>query len=75
MVVMGLPTCSVITPDAMGILAQGTCAGNGQGGVLYNAVCSDTPKANEHATKVKAIAQKALDEAHDVMDDKTVRAS
>ena len=34
-----------------------------------------TPKANEHTTKVKAIAQKALDEAHDVMDDKTVRAS
>jgi hypothetical protein len=39
---------------------------------LYNAVCSDTPKANEHAKKVKAIAQKVLDEASDVLDDKIV---
>ena len=36
-------------------------------------VCSDTPKANEHAKRVKAIAQKVLDEASDVLDDKTVR--
>jgi hypothetical protein len=34
-----------------------------------------TPKANEHTKKVKAIAQKTLDEAHEVMDDKTVRAA
>jgi hypothetical protein len=34
-----------------------------------------TLKANEHTKKVKVIAQKVLDEAHDVMDDKTVRAS
>jgi hypothetical protein len=39
---------------------------------LYNAVCSDTPKAHEYAKKVKAIAQKVLDEASDVLDDKTV---
>jgi hypothetical protein len=37
--------------------------------------CVLTPKANEHANKVKAIAQKVLDEASDVLDDKTVRAS
>ena len=42
---------------------------------VHNAVGSDTPKANEPAKKVKAITQKALDEAHDVMEDKTVRAS
>ena len=57
MVVMGLPTGSVITPDDLGILAQGTCAGNGQGD-----------------TFVSCRYQKTLDEAHDVMDDKTVRA-
>jgi hypothetical protein len=34
-----------------------------------------TPKAHEHTKQVKAIAQKTLDEAHDVMDDKTVRVS
>jgi hypothetical protein len=42
---------------------------------LYNAVCSDTTKANEHTKKVKAIAQKVLDEASDVLDDKTARVS
>ena len=39
---------------------------------LYNAVCSDTPKANEHTNKFKAIAQKVLDEASDVLEDKAV---
>jgi hypothetical protein len=42
---------------------------------LYNTVCSGAPKANEHTNKVKAIAQKVLDEASDVLDDKTVGVS
>jgi len=39
---------------------------------LYNAVCSNTLKANEYAKKIKAIAQKVLDEASDVLEDKAV---
>ena len=39
---------------------------------LYNAVCSNTLKANKYAKKIKAIAQKVLDEASDVLEDKAV---
>ena len=33
------------------------------------AVCTDPPKALAYAKKVKALAQKALDEASDVLED------
>jgi tetratricopeptide (TPR) repeat protein len=40
---------------------------------FYDAVCADTPKALKYARKVKALAQKALDEASAVLDDDTTR--
>ena len=36
---------------------------------FYDAVCADTPKAMVYATQVKALAQKALDDASDVLED------
>lgn len=42
---------------------------------FYDAVCADTPKAIKYARKVKALAQKALDEASAVLDDETTRVS
>ena len=42
---------------------------------FYDAVCADTPKAIRYAKKVKALAQKALDEASTVLDDTTVHVS
>jgi tetratricopeptide (TPR) repeat protein len=42
---------------------------------FYDAVCADTPKALKYAKKVKALAQKALDEASAVLDDETTRVS
>ena len=39
---------------------------------FYDAVCADTPKAIQYAKQVKALAQKALDEASAVLDDTTV---
>jgi tetratricopeptide (TPR) repeat protein len=40
---------------------------------FYDAVCADSPKAVTYAKKVKALAQKALDEASAVLDDTTIR--
>ncbi len=37
---------------------------------FYDAVCPDTPKAIEYARKVKVIAQKVLDEASTVLEEK-----
>jgi len=34
---------------------------------FYDAVCADPPKALTYAKQVKALAQKALDEASDVL--------
>jgi tetratricopeptide (TPR) repeat protein len=42
---------------------------------FYDAVCADTSKAITYARKVKALAQKALDEASAVLDDTTVHVS
>jgi tetratricopeptide (TPR) repeat protein len=40
---------------------------------FYDAVCADAPKAITYAKQVKALAQKALDEASAVLDDPTVQ--
>jgi hypothetical protein len=42
---------------------------------FYGAVCADTPKAIAYAEQVKALAQKALDAARDVLEDTTARVS
>jgi hypothetical protein len=42
---------------------------------FYDAVCADTPKAIKYARKVKALAQKALDEASVVLDEEPTRVS
>jgi predicted Zn-dependent protease len=42
---------------------------------FYDAVCADAPKAIAYAKQVKALAQKALDEARDVLEDTTARVS
>ena len=38
---------------------------------FFDAVCADPPKALAYAKQVKALAQKALDEAGDVLEDTT----
>jgi hypothetical protein len=38
---------------------------------FYDAVCADPPKALAYAKQVKALAQKALDEASDIFEDTT----
>jgi tetratricopeptide (TPR) repeat protein len=38
---------------------------------FYDAVCADPPKALAYAKQVKALAQKALDEASDMLEDTT----
>ena len=42
---------------------------------FYDVVCADSPKALAYAKQVKALAQKALDEASDVLEDTTTRVS
>jgi tetratricopeptide (TPR) repeat protein len=42
---------------------------------FYDAVCADPPKALAYAKQVKALAQKALDEAGDVLEDTTTSIS
>ena len=42
---------------------------------FYDAVCADPPKALAYAKQVKALVQKALDEASDVLEDTTTRVS
>ena len=42
---------------------------------FYDAVCADPPKALAYAKQVKALAQKALDEASDVLEDTTTSVS
>jgi tetratricopeptide (TPR) repeat protein len=42
---------------------------------FYDAVCADPPKALAYAKQVKALAQKALDEASDVLEDTTTGIS
>ena len=42
---------------------------------FYDAVCADPPKALAYAKQVKALAQKALDEARDVLEDTTTSVS
>ena len=42
---------------------------------FYDVVCADPPKALAYAKQVKALAQKALDEASDVLEDTTTRVS
>jgi hypothetical protein len=42
---------------------------------FYDAVCADPPKALAYAKQVKALAQKALDEAGDVLEDTTTSVS
>ena len=42
---------------------------------FYDAVCADPSKALAYAKQVKALAQKALDEASDVLEDTTTRVS
>ena len=42
---------------------------------FYDAVCADLPKALAYAKQVKALAQKALDEAGDVLEDTTTSVS
>jgi hypothetical protein len=42
---------------------------------FYDAVCADPPKALAYARQVKALAQKALDEASDVLEDTTTSVS
>jgi tetratricopeptide (TPR) repeat protein len=42
---------------------------------FYDAVCADPPKARAYAKQVKALAQKALDEASDVLEDTTTSVS
>ena len=38
---------------------------------FYDAVCADSSKALAYAKQIKALAQKALDEASDVLEDTT----
>ena len=38
----------------------------------YDAVCADPPKALAYARQVQALAQKAFDEASDVLEDTTI---
>jgi hypothetical protein len=38
---------------------------------FYNAVCADPPQAIAYAKQIKTLAQKALDEASDVLEDIT----
>ena len=42
---------------------------------FYDAVCADPPKALAYAKQIKALAQKALDEAGDVLEDTTTSVS
>ena len=42
---------------------------------FYDAVCADPPKALTYAKQVKALAQKAFDEASDVLEDTTTSVS
>ena len=42
---------------------------------FYDAVCADPPKALAYAKQIKALAQKALDEAGDVLEDTTTSIS
>ena len=42
---------------------------------FYDVVCADPPKALAYAKQVKALAQKALDEANDVLEDTTTSVS
>ena len=42
---------------------------------FYDAVCADPSKALAYAKQVKALAQKALDEASDVLEDTTTSVS
>jgi hypothetical protein len=42
---------------------------------FYDAVSADAPKAIIYAKQVKALAQKALDEARDVLEDTTAHVS
>lgn len=42
---------------------------------FYDAVCVDPSKALAYARQVKALAQKALDEASDVLEDTTTSVS
>ena len=42
---------------------------------FYDAICADSPKALAYAKQVKALAQKALDEASDVLEDTTISIS
>jgi tetratricopeptide (TPR) repeat protein len=42
---------------------------------FYDAVCADPSKALAYAKQVKALAQKALDEASDVLEDPTTSVS
>lgn len=42
---------------------------------FYDAVCADTPKTMAYAKQVKALAQKVLDDASDVLEDTTANVS
>ena len=42
---------------------------------FYDAVCADPPKALAYARQVKALAQKALDEVNNVLEDTTTSVS
>ena len=42
---------------------------------FYDAVCADAPQAITYAKQVKILAQKALDEAHDVLEGTTAHVS
>jgi hypothetical protein len=42
---------------------------------FYDAVCADPPKALAYAKQVRALAQKALDEASDVLENTTTSVS
>ena len=42
---------------------------------FYDAVCADTPQAMAYAEQVRALAQKALDDASDVLEDTTTGVS
>jgi len=42
---------------------------------FYDVVCTDTPQAIAYARQVKALAQKALDDASDVLEDTTTSVS
>jgi hypothetical protein len=42
---------------------------------FYDAVCADVPQAMAYAKQVKELAQKALDEAHDILEDNSAHVS